>query len=137
MRIPQRQRRLSETRFDRTERHGVLLQPLPPEIEAAGRNGERNFAGESVAFAARRHLRPREKSEVGAGMAFRVRVEKMVSAGIILVHTFLHQPHPEHARVEIEILLRRSGDRRDVMKSANVPHDLSTMPRRRGARYCQ
>src|SRR6266446_6969759 len=100
-----------------------MLETSGPKNERSRRHGERHLAAESVTGAARSHLRPGEKSQVGAGMAFRIRVEKMIGAGIILIHTFLHQPHPEHARVEIEILLRRSGDRRDVMKSANIVHD--------------
>ena len=52
-------------------------------------------------------------------MPFRVGVEKMVGAGIILVDALLNQPHPEDAGVEIEIFLSRPGDRSDVMKSGD------------------
>jgi hypothetical protein len=55
-------------------------------------------------------------------MAFRIGIEKMVSRGVILVHALLHQTHPEHTRVKIEILLRRSGNGSNVMKSPDVPH---------------
>ena len=39
-------------------------------------------------------------------MPFGIGVEKMIRAGIVLVDAFFHQPHPEHAGVEIEILQR-------------------------------
>ena len=55
-------------------------------------------------------------------MTVRVRVEEMISAGIVLVHASLHEPHPEHAGIKIEILLRGSSDRRDVMKSVDGVH---------------
>lgn len=58
-------------------------------------------------------------------MTFRVRVEEMIGARIVLVHTFFYQPQTEHARVEIKIFLRWTSDRRDVMKSPNVLHNLS------------
>jgi hypothetical protein len=58
-------------------------------------------------------------------MAFGVGVEKVVGAGIVLVHASLDQAHPEHARVEIQVLLGRPGNGRDMMKSLNVFHGFS------------
>src|SRR5947209_15685713 len=73
-------------------------------------------------FAARRHLRPGKKREVGAGMTVGVGVEKMISAGIVLVHTPLHQSHAENTCVKIQVLLRRSGDGGDVMEPVDRVH---------------
>ena len=53
-------------------------------------------------------MRPGEEREVGAGVPFGVRVEQMVGAGIVLVDAPLDQAHAEHARVEIQVLLRRA-----------------------------
>ena len=55
-------------------------------------------------------------------MPVRVRVKKMISARIILVHTFFYETHPEHAGVKIEVLLCGSRDRGDVMKSPDGLH---------------
>jgi hypothetical protein len=55
-------------------------------------------------------------------VAFRVRIEKMIGARIILVNALLHQPHPEDTGVKIEVLLRRASDGSDVVKSTDVLH---------------
>ena len=60
-------------------------------------------------------------------MTFRISIEKMVSRGVILVHTLLHQAHPEHARVKIKILLRPSCDGSNVMKSPDVLQRLQAL----------
>jgi hypothetical protein len=53
---------------------------------------------------------------------FGVGVEEMVRARVVLVHAPLDQAHAQHARVEIEVLLRRTGDRRDVMQTIDAVH---------------
>ena len=53
-------------------------------------------------------------------MAFRVGVEEVVGARIVLVDAPLDEPHAEHAGVEVEVLLRRSGDRGDVMQPVDT-----------------
>jgi hypothetical protein len=71
-------------------------------------------------------------------MAFRVGVEKVVGAGIILVHAALDEAHPEHAGIEIEVLLRRAGDGGDMMKSSDGLHRASgIIARLPGKRYCK
>src|SRR4051794_27751019 len=75
----------------------------------------------------RRHLRPREERQVRSRTAGRVRVEQMVRARIILIYAALHELHAEHATVEIEVLLRRSGNAGDVMKSADGIHSLAAL----------
>ena len=69
-------------------------------------------------------------------MAFRVRIEKMIRPRIILVHAALHEPHAEHPSVKIQILLRRSGDRGDVMKTVDGMH-RATIARAADGRYCK
>ena len=70
-------------------------------------------------------------------MTFRVGVEKVVGAGIILVHTFLHEPHPENAGVKIQVLLGRTRDGCDVMKSLYRLHRAQIIARRPRERYCK
>ena len=70
-------------------------------------------------------------------MTVRIGIEKMVGPGIILVHTFLHEAHPENARIKIQVLLRRPGDGRDVMKSPHRLHLARTIARPRRGRYCK
>ena len=40
-------------------------------------------------------------------MALRIRIEEMVGAGIILVHTFFHQAQAKNPRIKIDVLLSR------------------------------
>jgi hypothetical protein len=49
----------------------------------------------------------------------------MISAGIILIHASLHQSQAEDAGVEIQVFLRRSGNRRYVMDSFDVFHGVN------------
>src|SRR3954467_13476428 len=51
-----------------------------------------------------------------------MRVEPVMGSGIVLVHALLHQAHAEHARVEVEVFLRRTRDGCDVMKTVDAPH---------------
>ena len=55
-------------------------------------------------------------------MPLRVGVEEVVGAGIVLVDAALHEPHAEHAGVEVEVLLRGSGDRGDVVEPVDALH---------------
>ena len=79
--------------------------------------------------ARRRQMRPREKGQVRPGAPFRVRVEQVIGARIVLIHAALHQPHPEHAGVEIEILLGWPGNRGDVVESGYGVHLKSSCSR--------
>src|SRR5438067_1014315 len=135
--IAERQSRLAETRLERTDVDAMSLQPFAPEIQAAGWNRQRNLAAQSVTFAARRHLRPGEKSQVRARVTFRIRIEKMVGPGIILIHTFFHEAHPENARIKIQVLLCGPGNSRHVMKSPHRLHLARTIARPRRGRYCK
>jgi len=93
-----------------------------PELEAAGGHFERHFHGKPVPEARRRHLGPRKEREVGAGVAFRIRIEEVIGARVVLVHGFLDETHAENAGVEIEVLLRGTGNRGDVMKPVDALH---------------
>ena len=64
----------------------------------------------TVTGTGRRQLRPGEKRQVGSGMPLRVRIKQVVGPGVILVHALLHQTHPEHAGIKIEIFLGGPGD---------------------------
>jgi hypothetical protein len=56
-------------------------------------------------------------------MPFRVGVEEMVRVWGVLIDTPLHQPHAEHASVEVEILLRVARDGGDVVQTGDVGHE--------------
>src|SRR5207248_4205215 len=106
----------------RTDARAVALQPLGPVRKAPLGDFEIHFRRQPVAAARRRHLRPREECQVGARMALRVRVEQMVGAGIVLVDAALDEAHAEDAGVEVEVLLRRTGDGRDVVQTVDTAH---------------
>ena len=50
------------------------------------------------------------------GSPFGVGVEQVIGAGIVLVDALLDEPHAQDAGVEVEILLRRAGNRGDVVQ---------------------
>ena len=56
------------------------------------------------------------------GFPSRVAKIEMVSRRIVEVDGALDEPHAEHAGVEIEILLRIAGDRRDMMNAGRDKH---------------
>jgi hypothetical protein len=55
-------------------------------------------------------------------MTLGVRIEKVIRAWVILVNALLHETHPEHAGVEVEVFLSRSADSRDVMQPLDALH---------------
>ena len=122
MRIVERQQRLTEATLLAGDARAVPLEPFAPVGQAADRNLETHFHRKTMAGARRRHLGPREKCQVAAGMPFRVGIEEMVGSGIVLVDAPLDETHSEHAGVEIQVLLRRPRDRRDVMQSVDAIH---------------
>ena len=88
----------------------------------------------------RREVRPTGKNVRSVpGLSFRVGIEQVIGAGIVLVDALLDEPHAEHAGVEVEVLLRRSGDGRDVMQAVDALHELFSWlrlrPRLRASRF--
>ena len=114
--IGERQRALAKTRLDRLDASAVLFQPSAPIREAATRHFESNFDGKPVPHARRGHLRPRKEREIRPGPSFGVCVEQVIRAGVILVDALLDEPHAQDAGVEVEIFLRRAGNRGDVVQ---------------------
>ncbi len=55
-------------------------------------------------------------------MPFGVGVKEVVRPGIVLVDASLDEPHAEDTGVEVEVLLRRAGNRGDVMKTVHCIH---------------
>ena len=60
---------------------------------------------------------PAEESEVCAWAAFRIRVEEMISADIVLIHRPLDQPHAERLGVEAVVFSNRGRDRSEVVNA--------------------
>jgi len=55
-------------------------------------------------------------------MPDRIRIEEVVRTGVVLIHTLLHQPHPENPGVEVEILLSWPRNRGHVMQTVHTFH---------------
>ena len=131
MRIGEREHAVAESHVRRADADAVSLQPLPPICEASFGYLEIHFGRKAVAAARRRHLRPWKERQIGARTSFRIRVEQMIGAGIVLVHAALHEAHAENAGVEVEVLLRRTGDGRDVMEAVDAAHARDSIANRR------
>ena len=122
VRIDQRQDLVAEPRLARAQAGAVSFQTRSPEAEAARRHLQTHLDGEPVAETRRCELGPGEEGEVRARMTFRVRVEEVVRARIVLIDALLDEAHAEHARVEVQVLLGRPGDGGDVMETADALH---------------
>jgi hypothetical protein len=78
------------------------------------------------AGAAGDRVRVLEEGEVGAGAGVLVAVEEVVDARIVLVDGLGGQPQAQHARVEIDVAARVSGDRADVVDAFEL-HGLASV----------
>ena len=67
-----------------------------------------------------RDARVLEERDVRAGIALLVGVEQVVDRGVVLVDRLLDQPQPEHAGVEVDVLLGVGGDRGDVVDALEL-----------------
>src|SRR5262245_46414456 len=101
MGIATRQRRLSETCFDRKRPGSELDQARLPKGKASRRDGERDFHTQPVTIPTRSRLGPRKKSQISSGMAFSVSIKQMIGAGVILIHASLNQTHAEDAGIKV------------------------------------
>ena len=114
VRIGKGQQPLAEARGLR-HFYAVASEALGPINQAPGWNRQGHLDGEAYSGLARRHVRPGEERQIGAGMGGPVGVEEMVRPRHVLVDGLLYQPHPHDSNVEVEILLRIPSDDRDVM----------------------
>jgi hypothetical protein len=64
--------------------------------------------------------RPREKGENCAWRTDRVTKVKMVMAWVIEIDGPLNQAQPEQFNIEVEVTLRITGNRSDMMETGNV-----------------
>ena len=96
-----------------------LLQALQPVAGRVLWNCERD--GIDLARAANPTSRawPREKRQDCARRAACIAEIKVVGAGIIEIHSALDKAQSQQASVKIQIALRITGNRGDVMKSGN------------------
>src|SRR5262249_46291888 len=120
--IDERQRPPGEPPFHVVHLDAVALQALAPEVEALRADLERDLYRKSMPHSWRSHLRPREERHIGAGVTLGVGIEEMIGARVVLIDTLLDEPHAEYTCVEVQVLLGRAGNRRNVMKAVDVPH---------------
>src|SRR5207245_11131341 len=66
---------------------------------------------------------PGEEGHDAARIADLVAEVEMVGLRIVEIHGALHQPEAEHAHVEVEVLLRVTRDRGDVVDAEDARHD--------------
>ena len=122
VRIVEQERAVAAPLVDARDLRAALRESRAPILERARGNRQRDLDAESDAEPARRRILKREEGEIGARMSRRVGIKEVIRVRRILIHTLLHQAHAEHAGVEVEILLRVAGDRRDVMNAVDVGH---------------
>src|SRR5439155_21784138 len=111
VRIGERQHRVAEPGFNRADTHPVLFQTRSPVAETSCRHLEAHLDSKAMPEAWRGQRCPWKKCEVGARVAFRVRIKQMVGAGIVLIDRPFDKAHAEDAGIKIEVFLRRPGNR--------------------------
>ena len=124
VRIDERQRPLAKPGLDSVHARAVFLQARSPELQAVLWHFEPHLDRKAMPETRRRHVRPGKEGQIRAGMSFSVRIEEVVCAWVVLIDALLDQPHPEHAAVEVEVLLRGPGDGGDVVQSVDGSHLL-------------
>src|SRR5258705_9599122 len=66
--------------------------------------------------------RPREERHDAPRRPHLVAVVEMVGLRIVEVHRALHEPEPEQPAIEVEVPLRVTRDRGDVVNTQDVAH---------------
>src|SRR5262245_59252708 len=116
MRIHHGKRALAEACFLGVDLHAVLFKPFAPVRQAPGWNLQANFDREPVPLSRRSEMCPGKEGQIRSGPPFGIGIEQVVGSRIVLIDALLDQPHAEQTRIEIEILLGRSGNGSDVVK---------------------
>ena len=80
---------------------GKMARPPFQRLQAVHAQARPNNAARTSALSG---STPPEEREVCARAAFRIRVEKMISAYVVLIHRPLDQPHAERLGVEAVVL---------------------------------
>src|SRR5581483_10007160 len=124
-RIREADRRIAEPRGEIVRRDATRREPHAPRFERADRNGEHR----------RRHLPGALRADADVLVAIRERrpdrarradaiaVIKMEHVMVVEIHRLLHEPQPEHAQGEVEVVLRAVDRRRHVMKTEDAHRD--------------
>src|SRR4051812_34750685 len=102
--------------------HAMRDEALEPVTDRRGSNGQRRHTHLANAGAAALSTRPRKEGEDATRRPFAITIVEVIGARVVEVDRLLHQPHPEGASVEVDVLLRISGDGRDVMDAEGVAH---------------
>jgi hypothetical protein len=113
---------LSAPHLCRGNLDAVLRQPIAPVVVTSRWDGEIDLHAKTDAQTSVRRMTEREERQIGAGMSVRVGVKQVIGPRIVLVDAPLHEPHAEHLRVELQVLLRVAGYGGDVMDACDFGH---------------
>src|SRR5690242_15062550 len=91
-----------------------------PERDCIWRNGKACRIHLSNAARSATRAGPRKKSDRGSGPTGFVPVIKVISRWIIEIHGAFGKTQSEHVRVEIDVVLRITGDGGDMMNPAKL-----------------
>src|SRR3954452_3090157 len=112
------------------DRDPLAAQTLLPEAERLlGGNPPDDTVHHPGARAPAPRVGVLEGRDVATGLAALVGVEEVVDGRVVLVDALLHEPQPEHPRVEVDVARRVPRDRRDVVDPLEL-HGARLAPRR-------
>src|SRR5689334_21663506 len=129
VRVAESKHGLAESRRRVFGRRVARLEALAPEVERIRpyRKGDRGDL--AITDLTSRNTRPRKECEDRARRSGRVTEIEMIGAGVIEVDRELHEPQPEHQRVEVERPLGIARNRSDVMNAGNRAHRAAAFQR--------
>src|SRR5258708_9946550 len=114
------ERQPAVTLDDFTGGAAVLWKTRAPELERGQTLHAQRRPRDRISPTLLGRYGPVEKGEIRAWRTFRVGIEEMVRADIVLIDAALHQAHPERARVEMVIVAYARRDGREVMNAGQL-----------------
>jgi hypothetical protein len=98
----------------------LLDQPLDPEADGAGQDGEGRYGDLTTTLSSTSSIGPRKKSEGASRASLLIAEVEMIGRGIVEVYRALDEPEAEDTGVEVEIPLRIAGYAGDVMNTGST-----------------
>src|SRR4030095_6328043 len=94
-----------------------------------GRDDKGRAGDLPVAGSARRHATRGEERQESPGRSRGIAVIEVVGEGVVEIHRELHQAQAQSSHIEVQVALRISGDRRDVVDSRDSrAHETRSFP---------
>src|ERR1017187_6224626 len=117
VRVSKANEAFSEAINHRLQFHTFFLQPLGPIVDCAHGNSKRGDRDLRWSDSTAIRAGPGKESHDRSRTPQFVAVVEVIAPGIIKIHRQFHEPQAQHAAIEVDVLLRISGDGGDMMET--------------------